>query len=242
MTQDSRAARRESDGWEVKAASALRNAPAVTPDRDPPVLRRLGLVPYEPTWQAMGTFTDARTAETRDELWLLEHPPVYTVGIAGRARHLPRAANAIPVVRTDRGGQITYHGPGQAVVYTLLDLQRLGIGVRSFVRLLEGAVIDLLADFDIAARGRADAPGVYVGEAKIAALGLRVRHGRCYHGLAFNVAMDLAPFDAIDPCGFPNLAVTSLARLGVVRPVDAMADALAAAVCRRLALPGTQST
>ena len=202
---------------------------------EPPAIRRLGLVHYEPTWQAMRTFTDARTDGTSDELWLVEHPSVYTVGVAGRARHLPRVDNAIPVVRTDRGGQITYHGPGQAVVYTLIDLQRLDIGVRSFVRLLEGAVIDLLAGFGIEAHGRADAPGVYVGDAKIAALGLRVRHGRCYHGLACNVAMDLNPFDVIDPCGYPQLAVTSLERLGQVQPVEAVAGAIAAAVCRRLA-------
>jgi lipoyl(octanoyl) transferase len=201
----------------------------------PPAIRRLGLLPYEPTWQAMREFTAARTEATADELWQVEHPPVYTVGVAGRAAHLPRIDNGIPVVRTDRGGQITYHGPGQAVLYTLLDLVRLGLSVRGCVRMLEGAVIDSLAELGIEAHGRPEAPGVYVGAAKIAALGLRIRHGRCYHGVACNVAMDLTPFDVIDPCGYPQLAVTSLERLGVVQPLQAVADRLAGAVCRRLA-------
>ncbi|MCC7079387.1 MAG: lipoyl(octanoyl) transferase LipB [Burkholderiales bacterium] len=200
----------------------------------PRAVRRLGLVPYEAAWHAMREFTAARTADTPDELWQLEHPPVYTVGVAGRAQHLPRVDNGIPVVRTDRGGQITYHGPGQAVLYTLLDLQRLGVSVRGFVRLLEGAVIDLLAGYGVDARGRIDAPGVYVGEAKIAALGLRIRHGRCYHGLALNVAMDLTPFHAIDPCGYPQLAVTSLEALGVIRPGDEITHALVEALGRRI--------
>ena len=200
-----------------------------------PAIRRLGLVPYQPAWQAMREFTAARTEATADELWQVEHPPVYTVGVAGRDAHLPRIDNGIPVVRTDRGGQITYHGPGQAVLYTLLDLVRLDMSVRACVRLLEGAVIDSLAQLGIEAHGRPEAPGVYVGAAKIAALGLRIRHGRCYHGIACNVAMDLSAFDAIDPCGYPQLAVTSLERLGVLQPLPAMADRLAAAVCLRLA-------
>ncbi len=198
------------------------------------IIRRLGLVPYEPTWRAMREFTDARTTDTPDELWLLEHASVYTVGVAGRDEHLPRVDNAIPVVRTDRGGQITYHGPGQVVLYTLIDLQRVGVSVRGFVRLLESAVIDLLERQGIEAHGRADAPGVYVGEAKIAALGLRIRHGRCYHGLALNVAMDLTPFAAIDPCGYPRLPVTSLQALGIDRTSDEVADALAEALARRM--------
>ena len=196
------------------------------------IVRRLGLVAYEPTWRAMREFTDARTADTPDELWLLEHASVYTVGVAGRDEHLPRVDNAIPVVRTDRGGQITYHGPGQVVLYTLIDLQRAGASVRGFVRLLESAVIDLLERQGIEAHGRADAPGVYVGEAKIAALGLRIRHGRCYHGLALNVAMDLTPFAAIDPCGYPQLQVTSLQALGSDRASVEVADALAEALAR----------
>ena len=198
------------------------------------IVRRLGLVPYEPTWRAMREFTDARTADTPDELWLLEHASVYTVGVAGRDEHLPRVDNAIPVVRTDRGGQITYHGPGQVVLYTLIDLERVGASVRGFVRLLESAVIDLLERQGIEAHGRADAPGVYVGEAKIAALGLRIRHGRCYHGLALNVAMDLTPFAAIDPCGYPRLPVTSLQALGIDWASDEVADALAEALARRI--------
>jgi lipoyl(octanoyl) transferase len=198
------------------------------------IVRRLGLVAYEPTWRAMREFTDARTADTPDELWLLEHASVYTVGVAGRDEHLPRVDNAIPVVRTDRGGQITYHGPGQVVLYTLIDLQRVGASVRGFVRLLESAVIDLLERQGIEAHGRADAPGVYVGEAKIAALGLRIRRGRCFHGLALNVAMDLTPFAAIDPCGYPRLAVTSLQALGIDRASGEVADALAEALARRM--------
>ena len=198
-------------------------------------LRHLGLAPYEPTWRAMREFTAARTAQTPDELWQLQHPPVYTLGVAGREQHLPRVDNGIPVVRSDRGGQITYHGPGQAVLYTLVDLQRRGFSVRGFVRLLENAVIDLLEQCGIAdAHGRPDAPGVYVGQAKIAALGLRIRHGRCYHGLAFNIAMDLTPFAAIDPCGYPQLAVTSLQALGVERPTDEIVQALVDALVRRI--------
>ena len=197
-------------------------------------VRRLGRVNYEPTWQAMREFTAARTPQTPDELWEVEHPPVYTVGVAGRAEHLPRVDNGIPVVRTDRGGQITYHGPGQAVVYTLVDLQRRGTGVRAFVRLLENAVIDLLAAFGVPAQGREDAPGVYVAGAKIAALGLRIRHGRCYHGLAVNVDMDLAPFSVIDPCGYPDLAVTSFRDLGIRTTVSEVAEGVVAALARRL--------
>lgn len=182
----------------------------------------------------MRDFTASRTPQTPDEMWQLQHPPVYTVGIAGRDEHLPRTDTGIPIVRTDRGGQITYHGPGQVVIYTLLDLQRLGLNVRSYVRLLESAVIDLLERYGIEGRGRIDAPGVYVGEAKIAALGLRIRHGRCYHGLALNVAMDLTPFAAIDPCGYPQLPVTSLAQLHIARPVDAVGDELIEALGRRI--------
>ncbi|MCE3000796.1 MAG: lipoyl(octanoyl) transferase LipB [Betaproteobacteria bacterium] len=163
----------------------------------------------------MRDFTTRRDASTRDELWLLEHPPVYTVGIAGRDEHLPRIDNGIPVERIDRGGQITYHGPGQLVLYLLLDLRRRGLSVRPLVRRMEQAVVQLLAHHGIEAHGRAEAPGVYVGAAKIAALGLRVRNGCCYHGLALNVDVDLAPFRAINPCGYPGMAVTRLRDLGV---------------------------
>jgi len=178
-------------------------------------VRELGLVAYEPTWRAMQEFTAQRGADTPDELWLLQHPPVYTLGIAGKAEHLPRADNGIPVVKIDRGGQITYHGPGQVVIYLLLDMRRRGLSVRPLVRLMERAVIDLLAEHGITAQGRVAAPGVYVGEAKIAALGLRIKNGCCYHGLALNVDMDLSPFHAINPCGYAGLEVTQLRNFGI---------------------------
>lgn len=182
---------------------------------EPLVVRRLGLVPYVPTWNRMREFTLARNDETTDELWLLEHPPVYTVGIAGKPEHWPRVDNGIPVVRIDRGGQITYHGPGQLVAYLLLDMRRRGLSIRPLVRHMERAVINLLADYGVEAHGRTDAPGVYVGEAKIAALGLRVRNGCCYHGLALNVDLSLEPFLAINPCGYAGLEVTRMRDLGI---------------------------
>lgn len=193
-------------------------------------MRRLGLVEYAPTYEAMRRFTDARGGETDDELWLVQHPPVYTVGIAGRTEHFPRRGSipgSIPVERIDRGGQITYHGPGQALVYTLLDLTRRRLTVRSLVRRLEQAVIDCLATYNVEASRRAGAPGVYVDGAKVAALGLRVRRGCCYHGIALNVNMDLTPFSAIDPCGYPGLAVTQTSALGVGEDTDAMGEVLA---------------
>jgi lipoyl(octanoyl) transferase len=182
---------------------------------EPLVLRQPGLVPYVPTWEQMREFTLARTDQTPDELWLLEHPPVYTVGLAGKPEHWPRVDNGIPVVRVDRGGQITYHGPGQWVAYLLLDMRRRGLTIRPLVRQMEQVVIRLLADYNIEAHGRNDAPGVYVGAAKIAALGLRVKNGCCYHGLALNVDVDLDPFNAINPCGYAGLEVTSTQRLGI---------------------------
>jgi lipoyl(octanoyl) transferase len=197
-------------------------------------VRRLGRVDYEPTWRAMQAFTTARAAGAADELWLLEHPPVYTLGVAGRAEHLPRVANGIPVVKTDRGGQITYHGPGQVVLYTLLDLRRRGLAVRPLVRLLESSVIDLLAGYGVAAAARVDAPGVYVAGAKIAALGLRIRDGCCYHGLALNVDMDLAAFHAIDPCGYPGLAVTQARDLGITDSLEHVGEKLVRSVLSRL--------
>lgn len=157
----------------------------------------------------MRAFTDARTADTPDQLWLLEHDPVYTQGLAGRPEHVLDAGD-IPLIQTDRGGQVTYHGPGQLVAYPLLDLKRLGIGIRTLVGLLEQAVIDVLADHGVNAARRQGAPGVYVDDAKIAALGLKVRRGCSYHGLAFNIDMDLAPFQRINPCGFARLPVTQL--------------------------------
>jgi len=197
-------------------------------------VRRLGFADYEPTWRAMREFTANRTPATRDELWLTEHPPVYTLGVAGRAAHLPRVANGIPVIKADRGGQITYHGPGQVVLYALLDMRRLGLTVRPLVRKMEEAVIDLLATYGIAAEGRAEAPGVYVDGAKIAALGLRIKNGRCYHGLAFNADMDLSPFYAIDPCGHPGLAVTQARDLGITDAPKVLGEKLAGHLIRRL--------
>lgn len=178
------------------------------------IVRHLGRVGYEPTWRAMQDFTARRTPDTADELWLLEHPPVYTQGQAGKPEHLI-AATEIPVVQIDRGGQITYHGPGQVVAYVLVDLRRRGYGIRELVSRMEQAVIDLLAAHGVAAARRSGAPGVYVDGAKIAALGLRVKHGCTYHGLAFNVDMDLAPFAAINPCGYPGMAVTDCRALGL---------------------------
>ena len=197
------------------------------------VVRSLGRVAYEPTWRAMQTFTAERTADTPDELWLLEHPPVYTQGQAGKPEHLI-AATAIPVVPIDRGGQITYHGPGQAVAYVLVDLRRRGYGIRELVTRMEQAVIDLLAARGVAAARQAGAPGVYVDGAKIAALGLRVKHGCTYHGLALNVDMDLAPFAAINPCGYAGMPVTQCRDLGVhltlPQAEQALTQALLAAI------------
>ncbi len=196
-------------------------------------VRRLGARDYQPVWNAMQGYTDRRDADSADELWLVEHPPVFTVGLNGKPEHL-LAPGAIPVVQIDRGGQVTYHGPGQLVVYPLLDLRRLKLGVRQLVTSLEQAVIDLLADYGIAAVGRRDAPGVYVDGAKIAALGLRVRRGCCYHGLSLNVAMDLQPFARINPCGYPDLRVTQLSALAGPVEMAAVARGLIAHLARGL--------
>ncbi|MBL8421609.1 MAG: lipoyl(octanoyl) transferase LipB [Dechloromonas sp.] len=177
-------------------------------------ISRLGRVDYEPTWHAMQEFTATRTPDSPDELWVVEHPPVFTLGQAGKPEHLLRDVG-IPVVKIDRGGQVTYHGPGQVVIYLLLDLQRLKIKVRELVTAIEQAIIDALADCGIAAERRTGAPGVYVGDAKIAALGLRIRNGCCYHGLSLNVDMDLSPFSAINPCGHAGLKVTQTRDLGI---------------------------
>jgi lipoyl(octanoyl) transferase len=195
---------------------------------EPIVIRRLGSVAYAETLQAMRQFTAGRTEDTPDQLWLLEHPPVYTLGLG--AEHGP-VANNIPLLKVDRGGDITYHGPGQLVVYTLVDLARRGIKVRQFVTLLEQAVIDFLHG-----RGerRAGAPGVYVNGAKVAALGIRVRQGRAYHGLSLNVDMDLSPFHAIDPCGYPGLAVTQLRALGSGDSMDAVGERMAQILVRAI--------
>jgi lipoyl(octanoyl) transferase len=172
----------------------------------------MGLRPYVETWRAMREYTDQRDADSPDQLWLLEHPPVFTLGQAGKPEHL-LAPGEIPVIKSDRGGQVTYHGPGQLVAYLLLDLRRAGLGVRGLVTLLEQAVIDLLRAEGIEASAREDAPGVYIAGAKIASVGLRVRHGCSFHGLSMNVAMDLTPFERINPCGYPGLEVTQLSEL-----------------------------
>jgi len=175
-------------------------------------VRELGLLDYTSVWQAMHHFTDTRTPHTPDELWSVQHPPVFTQGQAGKAEHV-LAPGDIPVVQVDRGGQVTYHGPGQIVLYPLLDLRRLGLGVRELVTLIEQAIIDTLAGYGLNAERRSGAPGVYIGDAKIAALGLRVRRGCSFHGLCFNIDMDLKPFERINPCGFAGLAVTQLVAL-----------------------------
>ena len=173
-------------------------------------VRELGLQPYEPIWHAMQDFTNQRTADTADELWLVQHPSVFTQGQAGKPEHLLLPGD-IPVVQVDRGGQVTYHGPGQLVAYPLVDVKRLGLGVRDLVSRIEQSLIDLLASYGVSAAARADAPGVYVDGAKIASLGLRIRHGRSFHGLALNVDMELQPFARINPCGYAGMAMTQLA-------------------------------
>jgi lipoyl(octanoyl) transferase len=175
-------------------------------------VKQLGTQPYAKTWQAMRDYTDRRDPDSQDQLWLLEHPPVFTLGQAGKPEHL-LDPGPIPVVKSDRGGQVTYHGPGQLVAYLLLDLRRAGLGIRGLVSLLEQAVVQLLADLGIEAAARRDAPGVYVNGAKIASIGLRVRRGCSFHGLSLNLAMDLSPFGRINPCGYPGLRVTQLSDL-----------------------------
>jgi lipoyl(octanoyl) transferase len=203
-----------------------------------PRVKTLGHTDYVTTWRAMQAFTAARSEDSADEIWLTEHAPIYTLGLAGRREHVLRE-NGIPVVKVDRGGQVTYHGPGQLVVYLMLDLDRYGAGVRRLVRAIEASVIQLLDSYHIQAYGRTDAPGVYVRrggtEAKIAALGLKVRNGCTYHGLALNHDMDLSPFADIDPCGYKGLAVTQMKDVGITAPrpdiearlVDALILALA---------------
>ena len=191
----------------------------------PALMRDLGRQPYEPVWRAMQRFTDARDDATPDEIWLVEHEPVFTLGQAGKPEHV-LAAGDIPVLHVDRGGQVTYHGPGQLVAYPLLDLTRMKIGVRQYVCSIEQAIIDTLAEWNIGATRRDRAPGVYVGDAKIAALGIRVRRGCAFHGLAFNIAMDLEPFHRINPCGYQGLKVTSLLDLGGPSGLDTVKPVL----------------
>ena len=199
------------------------------------LVRDLGRQAYEPVWRAMQRFTDARTEDTPDELWLVEHDPVFTLGQAGRPEHV-LAAGDIPVVHVDRGGQVTYHGPGQIVAYPLLDLRRLKIGVRDYVCRIEQAVIDTLGEWNIEGRRRDGAPGVYVNGAKVAALGIRVRRGCCFHGLAFNIAMDLEPFHRINPCGYAGLEVVAMDDLGGPGGMEAVKPVLLAALGERLGL------
>ena len=196
-------------------------------------VRALGRVAYEPTWRAMQALNAARGAHSEDELWLLEHPPVYTLGLAGRPEHV-LAPGAIPVVKTDRGGQVTYHGPGQAVAYAMLDLRRRGLGAKALVNRLEAAAIAVCAAHGIAASRRAGMPGVYVGEAKIAAVGLRIARGCSYHGIALNADLDLEPFSRIDPCGYPGLACTRLADHGVRDSIESLQAQLAESLERCL--------
>lgn len=200
------------------------------------LVRRLGNVPYEATLERMRMFTEQRDAGTADEIWLLEHPPVFTLGTNADATHV-LAAGDIPVVPVDRGGEVTYHGPGQLVVYVLLDIRRLRLGVRDLVCKLEQSVIALLAGYGVTATGREGAPGVYVDEAKVASIGLRIRRNCSYHGLALNIEPDLAHFDRINPCGYPGLSVTSLRKLGVTDDPAEVADKLLAELSERLNLP-----
>lgn len=191
----------------------------------PAQVRDLGRHAYEPVWRAMQGFTDARNADTPDELWLVEHDPVFTLGQAGKPEHVLMPGD-IPVIKVDRGGQVTYHGPGQIVAYPLLDLKRLKVGVRDYVCRIEQAVIDTLDHWNIHAERRDGAPGVYVNDAKVAALGIRVRRGCTFHGLSFNIAMDLAPYHRINPCGYAGLQVTSMLDLGGPSSLDAVKSVL----------------
>ena len=198
-------------------------------------VRELGRQPYEPVWRAMQRFTDVRDESTTDELWVVEHDPVFTLGQAGKPEHV-LAAGDIPVIHVDRGGQVTYHGPGQIVVYPLLDLKRRKVGVREYVHRIEQALIDTLGEWKIQAERRDGAPGVYVADAKVAALGIRVRRGCTFHGLAFNIGMDLEPFHRINPCGYQGLQVTSMGDLGGPSGMDAVKPVLLAQLARQFGL------
>jgi lipoyl(octanoyl) transferase len=213
----------------MSATQATRQPTALTSRLS---LRRLGLAGYEPVWRAMQAFTDSRDENTGDELWLVQHPPVFTQGQAGKAEHV-LAPGGIPVIQVDRGGQVTYHGPGQIVAYPLLDIRRKGLGVREFVNRIEAAIIAVLAHYGVKGERIAGAPGIYVNGEKVASLGLRVRRGCTFHGLAFNVDMDLEPFQRINPCGYAGLQVTQLSALAPVaiqevedRLVDSLAQQL----------------
>lgn len=208
--------------------AASSNRPGGRPEA---IVRQLGRQDYEPVWRAMQQFTAERTPETPSEIWVLEHNPVFTQGQAGKPEHLLDPGD-IPVVQTDRGGQVTYHGPGQLVVYLLLSLREAGLGVRGFVSAMENAVIELLGNYGVEARARADAPGVYVGDAKIAALGLRVKRGYTYHGLSFNIDMDLEPFNRINPCGYQGMPVTQTCNLGIQAQMPELGEKIVATLAR----------
>src|SRR5262245_8865193 len=209
----------------AQGPTAMDVAALAPPALPSPRVRHLGRVEYEPTWRAMQRFTEERDVSTPDEIWFLEHRAVFTLGVSASRAHL-LAPGDIPVVQIDRGGQVTYHGPGQLVVYPLIDLRRAALGVREFVSALERAVIDLAADYGIAAEARREAPGVYVGGRKLASVGVRVRRGGSFHGLALNVALDLEPFDRINPCGYAGLRMTQLSELGGPHSVSECAGAL----------------
>ena len=196
-------------------------------------VKQLGLADYQTTWAAMQLFTANRTDATPDEIWILQHPPVYTLGLNGKPEHIPQHS-AIPVIKIDRGGQITYHGPGQIVAYLLLDLKRKGLGVRTLVNRMEQSVITLLDSYGIASTNRLDAPGVYVAGKKIAALGLRIKRGCSYHGLSLNVDMDLSPFTAINPCGYIDMQVTQTRDLGISDSIDTLSERLIALLKQNL--------
>lgn len=196
-------------------------------------IRHLGVCDYQPVWRQMQRFTDQRTADTEDEIWFLQHLPVFTLGQAGKPSHLLDPGD-IPVLQVDRGGQVTYHGPGQLIAYLLIDLRRSQLGVRALVTLMEQSVVELLARFGISAAARKQAPGVYVEARKIAALGLRVRRGCSYHGLSLNVSMDLTPFECINPCGYPGLQITQLADLGATTDLPRITMELAGILTERL--------
>lgn len=204
-----------------------------------PIVRLLGLQPYQPTFERMQAFTNERNPQTADEIWVLEHEPVFTQGQAGKAEHLLNPGD-IPVVQVDRGGQVTYHGPGQLVIYLMLDLKRNGLGVRDLVTLMEEAVVELLAEQGVAAAPKADAPGVYVEGRKICSLGLRVRRGCSFHGLALNIDMDMEPFLRINPCGYAGLEMTQLAQLNNRVEISQVAKQLIAILCRRIGYNGAQ--
>lgn len=214
-----------------RAAGELR--PVTSRSAPPQIVRDLGLTEYEPTWRAMQRFTDERGPETPDEIWFLEHPPVFTLGMNASRDHVLAPAD-IPVVQIDRGGQVTYHGPGQLVVYPLIHLRRAGLGVRDIVTALERSVIDYAAELSITAECRKSAPGVYVDGRKLASVGIRVRRGASYHGVALNVSVDLEPFRRINPCGYAGLEMTRLADLSPVDSVSAAAEALKPHLLRHL--------